>query len=213
MSLFPAIDSLPQSLSLSDLEPLESLAQSAPINDANVSRYYSLLIYSLIINDDIEEARFVLKRTPPAKRIISAGASELTETASSLSTARKILTSLWTKNYLAFFPTIDAALKSVPLESQEANLLRKLVDHVRETNYKFVSHAFLSVSMSDVAVYFGLPDIDAREFLVRKGWNISDEDPLIMTPPTLARESPKAAAQQKARLDSLTSLITHMQRA
>ncbi|KAK9349996.1 hypothetical protein V1523DRAFT_429502, partial [Lipomyces doorenjongii] len=80
MALFPPIDSLSQSLSLSDLEPLESLAARAPIEDTNVSRYYSLFIYCLIINDDIEEARFLLKRASAARRTMSADSTEVTDT-------------------------------------------------------------------------------------------------------------------------------------
>ncbi|KAK9371878.1 uncharacterized protein V1513DRAFT_289531 [Lipomyces chichibuensis] len=209
MAFFPPIDSLSQSLSLSDLEPLESLAQCVPIDDANVSRYYSLFIYCLIINDDIEEARFLLKRA--STRTISADSAEVTDTIAPLSTARRILTSLWTKNYVEFFSTVEAALHSVPLESPEANLLRTLADHVREANYKFVSRAFLSGALSDIAVYFGISEIDAKEFLVQKGWSVTDE--LTVKAPAISKEPTKAAAQQKARFDSLTSLITHMQRA
>ncbi|KAK9316734.1 hypothetical protein V1522DRAFT_402359 [Lipomyces starkeyi] len=211
MAFFPPIDSLSQTLSLSDLEPLESLAQCAPIDDANVSRYYSLFIYCLIINDEIEEARFLLKRASAARRTISADSTDVTDTIAPLSTARKILTSLWTKNYVEFFLTVEAALHSVPLELPEANLLRTLADHVREANYKFVSRAFLSGTLSDIAVYFGLSEIDAKEFLVQKGWSVTDE--LTVRAPAFSKEPTKAAAQQKARLDSLTSLITHMQRA
>ncbi|KAK9495659.1 hypothetical protein V1508DRAFT_409399 [Lipomyces doorenjongii] len=185
MALFPPIDNLSQSLSLSDLEPLESLAARAPIDDTNVSRYYSLFIYCLIINDDIEEARFLLKRASAARRTISADSTEVTDTTAPLSIARKILTSLWTKNYVEFFSTVEAELHSVPLESPEANMLRTLADHVREANYKFVSRAFLSGALSDIAVYFGIPEIDAKEFLVRKGWSVTDE--LTVRAPALSK--------------------------
>ncbi|KAK9367842.1 hypothetical protein V1509DRAFT_123200 [Lipomyces kononenkoae] len=185
MSIFPAVDSLPQSLSLSDLEPLEPLAQCATVDDINVGRYYILFTYSLMINDDIEEARFLLKRIFPVRRTITVDSKDVADISAQLSIACKILASLWTKDYEAFFSVAKDALHGLPLESPEANLLRMLVDHIRDVNYQFVSRAFLSGALSDIAIYLGLSEIATMEFLQDKGWSASDEDPLTVIAPVL----------------------------
>ncbi|KAK9234589.1 hypothetical protein V1525DRAFT_428383 [Lipomyces kononenkoae] len=213
MSSFLPVDSLPKYLSLSDLEPLEPFAQCAAADDANVDRYYLLFLYSLMNNDDIEEARFLLKRMSAARRTVTAGSKDAADISAQLSSVCKILASLWTKDYAKFFSIATDVLQSLPLESPEASILRMLVDHVRDANYQFVSRAFLSGALSDIAVYLGLSDIATMEFLQEKGWSASDEDPSTVIAPVLGIESPRHEAQQKARLDSLTSLITHMQRS
>ncbi|KAK9447152.1 uncharacterized protein V1518DRAFT_118189 [Limtongia smithiae] len=215
---FPLLEDIPTNPELSLLRSLEPLAEAptTPLAPA-IPRFYAVYLYTLLLDDEYEEARFLCKRARRGVFEIDSAEDVAPEYAvawAAAVSARKVLLALWNRDFPLFFTTASTELErlftAAATPPHESALLQSLISHVREQNYAFVARAFSSISLAEVAQYFGLSDDETKEQLIVRGWSASVDGVLSRAP---AKSGGVATIEgvHKDRLEALVALVTHMQ--
>ncbi|KAK9461880.1 uncharacterized protein V1516DRAFT_622175 [Lipomyces oligophaga] len=172
-------------LTLAQLEALEAQAQMPVSPKDKVIQYYLVYIYSLLRSDELAEAKFVLRRAP--RNIFTHDSDELVPADPALVSATNVTTIVHALDYYdfqTFFNTANLELARLSDMDISATALKKLVQHVRDKNYNFISKAFVSTTLTDLVPFFGMDIEQIRSELLSRGWTISRQDASIILSPT-----------------------------
>ncbi|KAK6523458.1 hypothetical protein TWF281_001440 [Arthrobotrys megalospora] len=155
--------------SLSLLEPRAAIT-TVDGNTEVLSTYYTLYILSLILVDDLPEARALTHRID----------SQLLHNDPSIISAYRVLQAVWSKDYVAFHQTMQGA----PWGDVTAVLASRVLQKHRTTTLSLLSTAYTSIPPSLAQKYLGISDEPRTvKMLVEEnpgyGWSHNDQGFLV----------------------------------
>ncbi|KAM5477213.1 hypothetical protein MauCBS54593_000486 [Microsporum audouinii] len=194
--------------------PLESLIElEAEVNiycsrdniasDAGfLSTYYSSYLISLLLEDDIHEARVLLRRAPIS----------LLESDSVMRSLPALVQAVWTGDH----KTVYEILKTSPWHEMAKPLVQSYADHYRNKVIDDISISYKSIRLPTIESKLGLePDSDAMQDtgddvpsqliqdLSAKGW-IYDPASKLMYP---AKTETQVSVEDRIKLGQITALV------
>ncbi|KAF8467766.1 COP9 signalosome, partial [Kalaharituber pfeilii] len=184
-SLTTSTEVTPQAL-VELLADLEASALTAPRNEQSrelLSTYYSVLLLSLLLVDDINEARFLSKRIassliPNAPSNVSPPLSELTAYPL-IPLTYNLLRAVYTRSY----STIYDILLETPWPPIIEPVAMAFLEHFRRKTFKLLSYAYTTITPSQAAKYLGFVDSEKAilEKLLAEGWEWDGDQGLLKT--------------------------------
>ncbi|KAK6499060.1 hypothetical protein TWF481_011629 [Arthrobotrys musiformis] len=158
---------LPQ---LQSLEPRATITTIDPSTTETLSTYYTLYILSLILADDLPEARALTHRID----------SQLFHNDPLVISAYRILQAVWSKDYVAFHQTMQGA----PWGDLTAVLAQRVLQKHRTTTLSLLSTAYTSIPPDVAQKYLGIADEPRTvKVLVEEnpeyGWSLNDQGFLV----------------------------------
>ncbi|KAK6339871.1 hypothetical protein TWF718_009260 [Orbilia javanica] len=171
-SLISTPSTTPTSLlsSLQTLEPRASITTVDTATTETLSTYYTLYLLTLILVDDLPEARALTYRID----------SQLLHNDPAIISAYRVLQSVWSKDYVAFHQTMQNA----PWGDITSILASQVLQKHRTTTLSLISTAYTSIPPDVAQKYLGASDEQlAVKMLVEEspefGWSLNDQGFLV----------------------------------
>ncbi|KAF3923180.1 hypothetical protein ABW20_dc0109204 [Dactylellina cionopaga] len=130
--------------SLTTLEPRAAITTVDQTNTEVLSTYYTLYILTLILTDDLTEARSLTHRID----------SQLLHNDPSIISAYRVLQAVWSKDYVTFHQTVQNA----PWGEITAVLAGRVLQKHRTATLSLLSTAYTSLPPSLAKDYLGIAD-------------------------------------------------------
>ncbi|KAK9471917.1 uncharacterized protein V1510DRAFT_448711 [Dipodascopsis tothii] len=201
-----ASDPAAAAAALVDVEPRVALYPPA----ADVAQtFYAALLLTLLLADELPEARLVARRLPTAPPSLT---GEL------LARGQRLVAAMWTRNYPkalglvsdvpGLFPAADSTGSSLVVE-----LLQQLEIQLHKTSAAAAGRLYAAAPVAlacdklDIVGANGLQELQAR------GWKIDPDHEGVVVPPPPPKTDMDAEAEndELERIAKLTSFVTHMQ--
>ncbi|KAI5808164.1 COP9 signalosome [Peziza echinospora] len=214
---------IPSATLVNHFAALEAAANTPPAPDSPelFSLYYSAYIISLLLDDDVNEARFL------SKRIASNLPSTTTDADFSeyplIPPTYKLLQAVYTRSYSSIYTILLTTLWTPPIQP----LVLRFLEHFRRKTFGLLSYAYTTITPSKAATYLGFQDDDEQlvvEKLTIEGW-IWDEDQGLFrtvnrgededdirggTSLSNVKGGGGGAPGKDGRIKRLTGLVTHL---
>ncbi|KAF3174257.1 hypothetical protein TWF225_003678 [Orbilia oligospora] len=163
---------IPTSLlsSLQSLEPRASITTVDSSTSEILSNYYSLYLLTLILVDDLTEARALTNRID----------TQLLHNDAAIISSYRVLQAVWSKDYVAFHQTMQGA----PWGDITAVLAERVLQKHRTTTLSLLSTAYTSIPPELAQKYLGVSDEQRTvKMLVEEnpefGWSLNDQGFLV----------------------------------
>ncbi|RPB24741.1 hypothetical protein L211DRAFT_807303 [Terfezia boudieri ATCC MYA-4762] len=204
------------------LADLEATAITIPLTEQTtdlISTYYSAFLLSLLLIDDVNEARFLSKRisshlahTLPSQR--PTPVSDLTAYPL-IPPTYNLLKAVYTRSYSSIYNT----LLSTPWSPELQPLASMFLEHFRRKTFKLLSYAYTTITPSQAATYLGFQNESEQvvlQKLMAEGWVWDGDQGLLKT---VAKEDDEddvggvisqAKGGNDGRIERLTGLVTHL---
>ncbi|XP_029462345.1 COP9 signalosome complex subunit 8 [Rhinatrema bivittatum] len=176
------------------LEQCEDQELEAPGGIATPQVYGRLLALYLLHND-MDNARYLWKRIPPAIR------SANSELGGIWSVGQRI----WQRDY----PGIYTSISAQPWSENIQSIMEALKDATRRRAFELVSHAYTSISADDFAAFVGLPVEDAVKGVLEQGWQADSVTRMVM--PKKPESAPVALIPNEQQLARLTDYVAFLE--
>ncbi|KAI5817095.1 COP9 signalosome [Pyronema omphalodes] len=160
------------------------------------SAFFTIYLLSLILEHDLNEARFLLQRIP-----------QKLQKDPQIETATKLVKAIYTRNYPEIYFTL-----SLPEWSEAAEPLVNRVEHdFRKSTLSLLSKAYTTITPTSVNLYLGLDTTEEEtvNYLVSEGWSYDAESKLLKPSVKYYSGVPRVG-QMDDRIERLTSLVTHL---
>lgn len=156
--------------SLQTLEPRASITTVDSSTTETLSTYYSLYLLTLILVDDLPEARALTNRID----------TQLLHNDPAIISSYRVLQAVWSKDYVAFHQTMQGA----PWGEVTGVLAGRVLQKHRTTTLSLLSTAYTSIPPDLAQKYLGISDEQsAVKMLVEEnpgsGWSPSDQGFLV----------------------------------
>ncbi|KAF8426270.1 COP9 signalosome [Tirmania nivea] len=204
---------------LADLEP-SAITTSLTEQTVNlISTYYSAFLLSLLLVDDVNEARFLSKRI--SSHLAPTLPSQLPTPVSDLTAyplippAYNLLKAVYTRSY----GSIYNILLSTPWSPELQPLASAFLEHFRRKTFKLVSYAYTTITPNQAATYLGFENESEEvvlEKLMAEGWMWDGDQGLLKTVATEDDDDDvggvisQAKGGKDGRIERLTGLVTHL---
>nr|XP_033800162.1 COP9 signalosome complex subunit 8 isoform X4 [Geotrypetes seraphini] len=156
---------------------------------------YGRLLALYLLHNDMDNARYLWKRIPPAIR------SANSELGGIWSVGQRI----WQRDYPGIYTTINAQLWSENIQS----IMEALKDATRRRAFELVSQAYTSISADDFAAFVGLPVEDAVKGVLEQGWQADSATRMVM--PKKPECAPVALIPNEQQLARLTDYVAFLE--
>ncbi|KAF3192058.1 hypothetical protein TWF106_008486 [Orbilia oligospora] len=156
--------------SLQSLEPRASITTVDSSTSEILSNYYSLYLLTLILVDDLTEARALTNRID----------TQLLHNDAAIISSYRVLQAVWSKDYVAFHQTMQGA----PWGEITAVLAGRVLQKHRTTTLSLLSTAYTSIPPELAQKYLGVSDEQRTvKMLVEEnpefGWSLNDQGFLV----------------------------------
>lgn len=204
------------------LADLEASAITTPLTEQTIdliSTYYSAFLLSLLLVDDVNEARFLSKRI--ASHLAPTLPSQLPTPVSDLTAyplippTYNLLKAVYTRSYSSIYNT----LLRTPWSPELQPLASTFLEHFRRKTFKLLSYAYTTITPSQAATYLGFENENEQvvlEKLLAEGWMWDGDQGLLKT---VVKEDEdedvggvisQAKGGKDGRIERLTGLVTHL---
>eukprot|EP01098_Paradermamoeba_levis_P009021 TRINITY_DN3732_c0_g1_i1.p1 TRINITY_DN3732_c0_g1~~TRINITY_DN3732_c0_g1_i1.p1 ORF type:complete len:203 (+),score=66.19 TRINITY_DN3732_c0_g1_i1:97-705(+) len=173
----------------------ESYEIEAAAAQASVVPFYDIHLLSLLIVNDLTNAKFLWKRVP----------KEVKAATPELASLWAIGKNMWTRNY----PEVFVSLNNPNWSAHLVPLIAKLSETFRARTLTLLSKAYSSLSVSDSASYLGLNNEDTIKYVTQHGW-LHDAATHTLTPKLSSSSSPQTIDPNQ--LQQLTEYVVFLER-
>ena len=129
--------------------------------------FYSSFLLSYLIENDLDNARFLWKRIP----------TDLKKGNHVIGTVWKIGQHMWQREYVETYKAIATTQWDASLQQ----LIQRLVDAFRQRTALLLTRAYTSISSVDVASFLGLSEQEAQQYVSPLQWTF-DANTKFYTP-------------------------------
>ncbi|XP_078537495.1 COP9 signalosome complex subunit 8 [Lissotriton helveticus] len=176
------------------LEQSEEQELEAP-GGISTPQVYSQLLALYLLHNDMNNARYLWKRIPPAIRSANA------ELGNIWSVGQRI----WQKDFPGIYTSIAAHSWSENIQV----IMEALRDATRQRAFGLVSQAYTSISADDFATFVGLPVEDAVKGVLEQGWQADSATRMVM--PKKPESAPVALIPNEQQLARLTDYVAFLE--
>eukprot|EP01111_Echinosteliopsis_oligospora_P013326 TRINITY_DN475_c0_g1_i1.p1 TRINITY_DN475_c0_g1~~TRINITY_DN475_c0_g1_i1.p1 ORF type:complete len:200 (-),score=42.73 TRINITY_DN475_c0_g1_i1:87-686(-) len=165
------------------------LESSNEAPNAAAPSFYKVQLFTYLIINDLDSARFLWKRIP----------TEIRAAHPELGLIWKIGQAMWKREYANVYASLRVDWSPLCLP-----LANALTDQFRQRSYALICKAYTSISVNDAAIILGLAPSDVVTSTTAQGWKFDAATNML---------SPKQISQQqiqKTGLDQLSSLTKYV---
>eukprot|EP00743_Colponemidia_sp_Colp-15_P004326 GILK01004666.1.p1 GENE.GILK01004666.1~~GILK01004666.1.p1 ORF type:complete len:202 (+),score=31.64 GILK01004666.1:58-663(+) len=162
---------------------------------AAFQKYYHIFLLSLLLENNLNDARFLWKRIPPAFKSADG----------ELQAIWVIGQSMWKKAYADVYTAAQAFSWSAP----NAPIVTSIIENYRKHMFQVLSKAYTTISVADAAACLGISPSTAVQECVQAGWTF---DSLTNTLAPTKEVISKAQKTGQEQLQQLTDYIVHLER-
>ncbi|RQM17456.1 hypothetical protein DD237_001436 [Peronospora effusa] len=181
-------------------EELELVAAAVtPLIQASTlsSDFYASSLLLLLLSKDLNDARFLWKRT----------AIEIKETSEELQKVWEIGKALWHRNLAAAYVAMDYNWSPML-----QGLVEALKISTREATAELLSVAYSTISIADVALALGFArQEDALQYCSSLNWDVSEAEQLVWPKPMASVQRGPSTTVDLDQLDMLSKTVLHLE--
>ncbi|KAM9305821.1 COP9 signalosome complex subunit 8 [Gastrophryne carolinensis] len=176
------------------LEQYEEQELEAPGGVAN-PQVYSQLLALYLLHNDMNNARYLWKRIPPAVKSSNAEIGWIWEVGQRI--------------WLRDFPGIYTAIAAHQWSENIQPIIEAVRDATRRRALGLVSQAYTSISADDLAAFVGLPVEEAVKGVIEQGWNADSATRMVM--PKRPDSAPLSQIPNEQQLARLTDYVAFLE--
>ncbi|KAM4698221.1 COP9 signalosome complex subunit 8 [Rhinophrynus dorsalis] len=176
------------------LEQCEEQELEAPGGIAT-PQVYSQLLALYLLNNDMNNARYLWKRIPPAVKSAN----------SELGAIWEVGQKMWQRD----FPGIYASISAHQWPENIQPIMEAVKDATRRRAFGLVSQAYTSISADDFAAFVGLPVEDAIKGVLEQGWQADSSTRMVM--PKKPDSAPLSLIPNEQQLARLTDYVAFLE--
>lgn len=156
---------------------------------------YTVHILGYLINNDLDNARYLYKRTPQNVKEVAG---------SQVQAAWRLTQALWTQDY----QTVHITLRDFAWGAQATPVARHLKDVVRARVIALVSRAYTTISAVDAAAFLGLSPAETIQMVEGMGWLLQADTQMLTVKACVVEEQQRTTPLQ---LQQLTEYVVHLE--
>mmetsp|Transcript_22561 Transcript_22561/g.38705 ORF Transcript_22561/g.38705 Transcript_22561/m.38705 type:complete len:204 (+) Transcript_22561:30-641(+) len=141
-------------------------SEAPPTAVAPMEPLWFVHLAAYLVESDLDNARFLWKRTPPAAKAANAELQQLWEVARYL----------WSKNY----PAAHHALATVQWSPEVVPLIAAIRSSLTQRAVQLVSNAYSSISVNHAANLLGLSPPETIQLAEELGWRLDHSGAMLM---------------------------------
>ncbi|NP_001087802.1 COP9 signalosome subunit 8 L homeolog [Xenopus laevis] len=156
---------------------------------------YSQLLALYLLHNDMNNARYLWKRIPPA---IKSAHSEL-------GGIWEVGQKIWQRDFPGIYTSISAYQWSENIQP----IMEAVRDATRRRAFGLVSQAYTSISVDDFASFVGLPVEEAVKGVLEQGWQADSATRMVM--PKKPDSAPLSLIPNEQQLARLTDYVAFLE--
>ncbi|ERN08721.1 hypothetical protein AMTRI_Chr11g99280 [Amborella trichopoda] len=155
---------------------------------------YAIHLLGHIYVQDINNARFIWKRTPSA----------IKESQPEVVAVWKIGQCLWTHDYAG----VHDAIRGFDWSAEVKDLVSAFSESYTKRMFDLLSSAYSTITVADVTKFLGLSEEGVTNYALQHGWTIDPESKMLTV-----RKMPKVVQQKldPSKLQNLTEYVFHLE--